>query len=141
MSRPIYVESSALVRLLLEGDAALAAEIAAAPSRAASALTVLETARAISRKRRDRSLSAADARAAERRLAVFERRLDVLDITADVLRMARQDFPIEPVRALDAVHLASIRLIDAEEPHGLDVASCDARVRENAVALGLRVVP
>lgn len=141
MTRAIYVESSALVRLLIEGDAALGAQLAGAPSRTASALTMLETARAISRKRRDRSLSLAEARAAERRLALFERRLDVLDITADVLRVARQELPVEPVRSLDAIHLASIRLIDEEEPGGLDVASCDERVRDNASALGFRVVP
>ena len=141
MSRPIYVESSALVRLLLEGDAALAARIAAAPSRAASALTLLETARAIARKRREGELSVSDARVAERRLARFERRLDVLEITADVLRIARQEFPIEPVRSLDAIHLASIRIIDEEEPEGLDVASCDDRVRDNAVELGFGVLP
>lgn len=41
---------------------------------------------------------------------------------------------------LDAFHLASIRVLDAEFG-GLEVASCDERVRRNAAALGFAVIP
>jgi hypothetical protein len=41
---------------------------------------------------------------------------------------------------LDAIHLASLRILD-DELGGFDVASCDDRMRRNAAALGFAVVP
>jgi hypothetical protein len=46
----------------------------------------------------------------------------------------------EPVRSLDAIHLASLRALD-HELGGFEVASCDDRVRRNAIALGFAVAP
>jgi predicted nucleic acid-binding protein len=141
VKRPVYVESSALARVLIEGDAALGAELEEAPARFTSALTFLETGRAISRARRERRLTPADAHEAERRLAVFERSADVMEVTLEVLRLARQDFPVEPVRSLDAIHLASIRLFDEDSAGGFEVAATDERVRRNVEALGMTLVP
>jgi hypothetical protein len=47
---------------------------------------------------------------------------------------------VEPVRALDAIHLASA-LLAREVWEDLAVLSFDDRVRRNAVALGFTVVP
>lgn len=58
----------------------------------------------------------------------------------EALRRARGEFPVEPIRSLDAIHLASVRVLD-DELGGLDVASCDDRVRQNATALGFAVIP
>jgi uncharacterized protein len=137
----LYVESSALARILIEGDDELGERLESAEARVTSALTLLETARSISRARRDGRLTAPDARAAERRLAVFERSADILDLTADVLRHARDTYPIEPVRTLDAIHLASVVLLDQDLSEDLVVVSTDERVRQNAAALGFTVVP
>jgi len=57
-----------------------------------------------------------------------------------VLRRAREELPEEPVRSLDAIHLACLRVLD-DELGGFEVASCDDRVRRNATALGFAVVP
>jgi len=46
---------------------------------------------------------------------------------------------VEPVRTLDALHLASVVVVGAAVD--LDVATCDKRVRENADALGFKVLP
>jgi hypothetical protein len=57
-----------------------------------------------------------------------------------VLRGAREEFPVEPVRTLDAVHLATIRMLD-EELGDVVVASCDDRIRANVEALDIPLVP
>jgi len=44
------------------------------------------------------------------------------------------------VRTLDAIHLATFRIL-AEVLPDLDMASSDERVHENATALGFEVVP
>ena len=134
-----YVETSALLRVLLDGDESLRSALSG-EGLVTSALTFVEAARAISRAKREKRLGARSAREAERQLAAFERVCDVLAMDDDVLRRARESFPVEPVRSLDALHLAAIRLLD-HELGGVSVVSCDERVRQNAAALGLVVVP
>lgn len=137
--RRVYVETSYLLRVILEGDDALRTPLLIGGLHT-SALTFLESARAISRARREGRLDAAGLREAGQRLATFERSCEVMAVTEDVLVRAREDFPHEPVRSLDAIHLASIRLLD-EQLGGFEVASCDVRVRRNATAFGFTVVP
>jgi len=139
VSRRRYVETSALLRVLLDGDAGLQPEISG-ESLVTSALTFVEAARAIVRARRERRLDARSAREAERQLAGFERACDVVAMDDEVLRRAREEFPIEPVRSLDAIHLASVRVLD-DELGGVEVVSYDDRVRQNAAALGFVLVP
>ncbi len=139
MSATLYVETSALLRALLEGDSALRAALLGA-ERVTSALTFVEAARAISRARREKRLRLDQAPEAARWLAAFERACHVYALDDDVLARARDEMPFEPVRTLDALHLATIRLLDAELG-GVSVASCDDRIRRNAEALGFGVVP
>jgi predicted nucleic acid-binding protein len=141
VSHALYVETSALLRALLEGDRALASHIHAATARVTSALTFLEAHRAVVRATQDARLSPDEARAVLHEVAAFERSTDVLDMDDEVLRLARGPFAAEPVRTLDAIHLASIRILDEQTPGGLDVASCDDRVRRNVVALGFTIIP
>ncbi len=138
MSR-LYVETSAVLRALLEGDATLRAKLSDAEG-VTSALTFVEATRALSRALRDGRIEPRQAREVERWLASFERSWDVLQLDEPVLRRARGDLPGEPVRTLDAIHLASLR--DLDEELGVPaVASCDERVRQNAAAWGFSLVP
>jgi len=139
VSRRRYVETSALLRVLLDGDAGLQPEISG-EGLVTSALTFVEAARAIVRARRERRLDARAAREAERQLAAFERACDLVALDDEVLRRAREEFPVEPVRSLDAIHLASVRVLD-DALGGVEVVSCDDRVGQNAAALGFVVVP
>jgi predicted nucleic acid-binding protein len=139
VSRRLYAETSALLRVLLDGDEALR-PVLSGEGLFTSALTFVEAARAVSRARREGRLDARQAREAERQLAAFERGCDVLALDEAVLRRAREELPEEPVRSLDALHLASLRALD-DELGGFEVASCDDRVRRNAMALGFAVVP
>jgi len=50
----------------------------------------------------------------------------------------RRRFPVEPLRTLDAVHLATAELL-GESPPLITIVTRDGRVRTNAEALGYRV--
>lgn len=68
----------------------------------------------------------------------FERRCYVVAITDAVLARVRRPFPVEPIRTLDAVHLATAELL-GEPPPLMTIVSRDDRVRDNAVALGYAI--
>lgn len=133
-----YIESSALVAALLEGDAAARASIRAPGKRVTSALTLAEASRAILRGRASGRLSEAQERAAIRGLQVFARRCDLVAVTDAVLARVGRPFPVEPIRTLDAVHLATAEALD-EPPALVTIVTRDARVRDNARALGYAV--
>jgi hypothetical protein len=103
-------------------------------------LTIIECDRAI---RRAITVKRVEPRAAFDLLARLEnlaRTTEVLELTPSVATSVLRDFPIEPVRALDAIHLASALVLrDVRDVR--TVASCDQRVRENAAALGFTIVP
>lgn len=130
-----YVDSSALVAALLEHDVAARAAIRGAGRRVTSSLTLAESTRAVIRARATGRLSAADERAAIQALQVFERRCDLVAVTSAVLARVDRPFPIEPIRTLDAIHLATAEQL-GEPPALVTIITRDSRVRENAVALG-----
>ena len=133
-----YVESSALVAALLEHDSAARSSIRATGRRVTSALTLAEAACAIVRGRTTGRLSEVDERAAVRGLQVFARRCDLVSVTDAVLARVGRPFPVEPIRTLDAVHLATAEQL-GEPPALVTVITRDARVRDNARALGYDV--
>jgi predicted nucleic acid-binding protein len=133
-----YIESSALAAALLERDPDVRAAIRKKGHRITSALTLAEAARAIRRARVAGRLSAEQERASMRALLRFERRCYVAAVTDAVLARVRRPFPIEPIRTLDAVHLATAELL-AEQPALVTIITRDDRVRDNAGALGYAV--
>jgi len=83
-----------------------------------------------------------EARAAERSGA-FARASSpwsLFRIDGDIVRRARAPFPVEPLRTLDAIHLATALTALTALPR-LALLSLDDRIRRNAEALGLAVVP
>ena len=133
-----YVESSALVAALLERDANALKSVRTKGHTVTSALTIAETARAILRARTAARMTADQERAAVRALRRFERRCFLVPLTDAILARVRRPFPVEPVRTLDAVHLATMELL-GEPPPLITVVARDARVRQNAEALGYQV--
>ena len=103
-----------------------------------SALTFAEAARAIVRARRGERLTPETERAAVRALQRFERRCFVIAVSDDVLRRARRPFPVEPLRTLDAIHIATVESL-GEPPQLMSVVTRDQRVRDNVKALGYSV--
>lgn len=134
-----YIESSALVAALLEQDAEAQAEVREIGRRISSSLTLAETARALLRARVTRRISVDEERSALRALRRFERHSVIIDVTEAVLTRAGRQFPIEPIRTLDAIHLATIESL-GEAPQLVTVVTRDARVARNAKALGYAVV-
>lgn len=137
-TRVRYMESGALVAALLERDTAVMKKIPRGTQQVTSALTLAEAGRAIVRARATGRLTAEEERAAVRALRTFERRCFILDVDRAVLERVRRRFPVEPIRTLDAVHLATAELL-GEAPLLIIFVTRDDRVRKNAEALGYTV--
>ena len=133
-----YIESSALVAALLERDADALKSVRTRGRKVTSALTIAEAARAILRARAASRLTPDQERAAVRALRRFERRCFLVAVTDQILARVRRPFPLEPIRTLDAVHLATMELL-GEPPPLIVAVTRDARVRDNARALGYTV--
>jgi predicted nucleic acid-binding protein len=133
-----YMESSALVAALLERDAAVVKKMPSGTQQVTSALTLAEAGRAIIRARATGRLTAEEERAAVRALRTFARRCFILDVDRHVLDRVRRPFPVEPIRTLDAVHLATAERL-GEAPPLVTIVTRDDRVRKSAEALGYAV--
>lgn len=138
----LYAETSAVLRWLF--NEALGEEIfeqmRAAGKVVCSRLTLVESRRSILRAVALGDLvetGAADVRAV---LAQAAARWAILEVSAEVGSRAEQSFPIEPVRTLDALHLASALSFRQSIPD-LVLLSTDDRIRDNAIELGFRLFP
>ena len=106
----------------------------------ASSLTLIECERVLIRAVATNLLP--EAVAAERR-AVLARTAGhwvVLELDAEVMERARRPFPAEPIRTLDAIHLATAVLARSLMPD-FAVLSLDERIRRSAEQMGFRVLP
>lgn len=138
----IYAESSAVLAWLLGEPAgkAVHSRLRKASRVVTSALTAVECSRALSRARALDRISAAEELAALRLLDMAGSAWDVHDLSDPVLARAGAAFPVEPVRTLDAIHLATAAQV-AGVVGPIHVLSLDERVRANAERLGMAVVP
>lgn len=138
----LYAETSAILRWLFgESDSAdIVDHLRSADKVVASRLTWIETHRAIRRAEREQRVE--DREVAEL-LAIFARAAAhwaVLELTRDVAERAGEGFSVEPVRTLDAIHLASALFL-RRSLTDLVVLSTDERVCRNALQLGFRLLP
>ncbi|MEO5924815.1 MAG: type II toxin-antitoxin system VapC family toxin [Bryobacteraceae bacterium] len=133
-----YIETSALVAAVLEGDTAARASIRARGVRVTSALTFTEANRAVLRSRLLGKITVPQQRAALLTLQRFARRCHVVSVTEAILVQAGRTFPVEPIRTLDAIHLATAGAL-GDQPALLTIVTRDNRVRDNASALGYLV--
>ena len=138
----VYAESSALLAWLLEEPASgpVGELLGGAEQIVASVITPLECARTLRRGRRTGRLADGVAEQAERLLRTLVTGWTVLGLTDDIMDRALGPFPAEPVRTLDALHLATAD-VARQSLGALTMLSLDQRVRRNAAALGLAVVP
>lgn len=138
----VYLESSAALRDLLEGEQAEAirSRLREASLVVTSRLTLAEVARVLVRLRALNAAAAARVAAREAAFVADSERWGIDAIDDGVWARCGRPFPVEPVRLLDAVHLATIEKLSAVLT-GLTVLSTDERVRQNASALGFDVYP
>lgn len=138
----LYAESSGVLAWLLDEEAAPQVRqlLTSANAVVASDLTLIECDRVILRAAALGELT--EAEAADRRayLSAAAAHWHVLRIGSAVVDRARQPFPGDPIRTLDAIHLASA-LVARSAVAGIEVLSLDERVRRAAKGLGLRVRP
>lgn len=138
----VYVESSAVLAWLLGEDPADAVRgvLGGADAVITSDLTLIECDRVLIRATSLNELSEAEAADRRAQMAAAAAHWHVLTLGADVVDRARRPFPGEPIRALDAIHLASA-LVARSAVAGLDLLSLDARIRASARSMGFRVQP
>jgi predicted nucleic acid-binding protein len=138
----LYAESSAVLAWLLGEPRAALTERALRDASlvVTSTLTSAECSRAILRGAALGAISRAQAQALVRILGEWEAGCDRLEIGDRVLARASAPFPCEPLRTLDAIHVASAALAQAELGD-VTVLSYDDRVHANAVALGMPLLP
>jgi predicted nucleic acid-binding protein len=137
-----YAESSAVLAWVLgEPEAEQVRSVLAAAERVVSStLTGVECARALARGVATGRIGRTDELAASRLLEGAMVSWVTLEMSGRVLRRAATPFPVEPVRTLDVLHLASA-LSFREAYHELVLVSLDERLRANAEPLGLRLSP
>ena len=138
----VYAESSAVLSWLLgeARDADVAGALRNAEQVLVSDLLFVECDRACIRAAELGSLTDRQAASVRRQLAKTSAHWQVLRISSSVLERSRQPFPREPVRTLDALHLASALEARSALPETC-VLSLDNRVRQNAVKLGFEILP
>jgi len=122
----------------MEGDTAAKASIRGPGQRITSALTIAETSRAVLRAHLSGRVTAQQHRAALLTLQRFARRCYIVSVTETILNRAARPFPVEPIRMLDAIHLATAEAL-GEAPALVIIITRDIRVRENSTALGFSV--
>lgn len=137
----LYLESSAALRWLFaeEDGEQIRRQIAGASKVVTSRLTLIETRRVIQRAEHEGRLTAAQA---VDLLSIFAQAAStwaVCEIVHEVAQRAEGRFPAEPVRTLDAIHLASALFLRQALPE-LVFLSRDERVQSNARALGFEAI-
>jgi predicted nucleic acid-binding protein len=138
----LYAESSAVLGWLMDESSAadVRRSLAAAEIIVASDLTLIECDRVIFRAAALGELTEAEAADRRAHLTAAASHWQVLRIAPEIVERARQSFPGEPIRTLDAIHLASA-LVARTAIAGLTLLSLDDRVRKAGKKLGLDVIP
>jgi predicted nucleic acid-binding protein len=138
LSVVLYAESSAVLTWLLgqSGGDEIVDSLRSASGVIASDLTLIECERALIRAWGSGVLSEAERVDRVTKLATISAHWTRLRVDEEVVERARRPFPIEPVRTLDALHLATALVARSLAPR-LRVLTRDQRIRENAERLGL----
>jgi predicted nucleic acid-binding protein len=138
----VYAESSAVLAWLLGEPSGrnIRDVLSSSDVVITSDLTLVECDRVLHRAVVLKELSEADAASRRGELSAAAAHWTILRIGADVIDRVRQPFAREPVRTLDALHLASALVARSAVPD-LSLLSLDDAVRANGRALGLPLQP
>lgn len=138
----LYAESSAVLAWLLgEGSGTtIRAMLESADMVIASDLTLVECERVLIRATALGEMTEAIAAARRSALNTAAARWHIAHLGREVIERARRPFPVEPVRTLDALHLATT-LATRAAVADLELLSLDSRIRAAATALGLPLQP
>ncbi len=133
--RSLYLDTSAVLRAVLESGVSREVErlIAGASWLLTSRLSLVESARALLRLRREGSLGEARLADAEREIESLWSRCEIFELSAAVCELARLVAPTQALRALDALHVATF-VLARRRLGDLELLTADERMRR-AVAL------
>jgi predicted nucleic acid-binding protein len=138
----LYADSSAVLSWIFgepEGEA-VRQVLAAADSVLASDLTLVECDRTIHRAHAAGRITEAQAADLRGLLVATAAHWHLLRLDAEVIERARRPFPVESIRTLDALHLASALTARSALP-GLILLSLDERMRTAGRGLGFSLRP
>ena len=135
----LYLDSSSIVKLYAQepDTAEMKRQAADAEEVASSRIAYAEVRSAFARKRREGLLSFGDYTEAVSALRAEWRRFVVVDVTQEVVELAGGLCDTHRLRGMDAIHLASAKVLAAEANVPLRISSSDPRLREAATAEGL----
>lgn len=141
-SANVYVESSAVLTWIFGQPQApqVLSALGTADRVLTSEITLVESLRGLIRGEVMGEYTAAKRSELEGKLRRRASAWDVVYLDETVLERASRPFPNEPVRTLDAIHLATALLARSTVPD-LSVISLDHRIRTAAAALGFEVLP
>jgi len=136
--KSLYVETSAVLTWLLGQTHAddVRARVDAAEVVMTSSLTFAETERAVIRAESERLIRAADGQRLRGLLQRASSGWMRMTVSEEILARAGRSFPVEPIRTLDAIHLATA-LAFTRAFSDLQILSFHRRLLDNARALGL----
>jgi predicted nucleic acid-binding protein len=138
----LYAESSAVLAWLLGEEAGHRVRelLRRAELVMASDLTLVECDRVLIRAVTLGELDEAAAADCRARLNTAAAHWHLWRINLEIIDRARHPFPAEPLRTLDAIHLASALAARSAVP-GVELLSLDDRIRRAGVQLGFRLQP
>jgi hypothetical protein len=138
----LYAESSAVLSWLLgepQGEE-VKRQLAAAEAVLTSVLTPVEVERVLIRAQITEGLNEGEIIDRRRTLAQAGRHWHQIHLHEEILDRARRPFPGEPIRTLDALHLASALLAREAVPE-IAILSLDTVIRATGGQLGFALLP
>jgi uncharacterized protein len=138
---PAYFDSSLLVKLYVEESGSKQVRRLIRRCRVlSSAIAPVEVVSAIGRRYRAGAVTHPQLDAIVARIHAEQTSWDLVEVSRRVLESADRLVREQPVRTLDALHIASALLIQGERESALPFATADQRQREAAAGVGLRVL-
>jgi len=137
-----YLDSSVLVKRFVHEDGSVAVRrlMRTAHHLATSSLARVEIRSAVARLVRTRALAAKDAARALTRMERTLAEMTIVEARGRTLELAGDLVGRRPLRAYDAVHLASALRLAHESGSALTFGCADAALTDAAVAEGLRIL-
>ena len=138
----LYLDTSALVKLYVEeeGSATVREAVAGADSVATAAVAYVEARAAFARRRRERRLSSDDYRRTVHELDTDWEHYLLLELTSTLIRRAAEFAETHALRAYDAVHLASAKILRERLQGPIHFACWDSNLMTAARREGLTPV-
>jgi len=138
----LYLDTSALVKLYVEeeGSVLVRETVQRVETVATSAIAYVEARAAFSRRRRERYLSTVDYRRLRREFDADWERYVQLEVTGTLIQKAAELAEAHALRAYDAIHLASAKLLSQRLKEQVLFSSWDLNLSSAARREGMQTV-